>query len=107
ILSNVLEHIEDDAGALRRFREVLVPGGKLILVVPAMQLIYGSMDREVGHFRRYGRRGLAKVVSDAGYRVDHLRPMNPLGVPGWAVNALLLHRTEVPEFQLRMYDRLV
>ncbi len=107
ILSNVLEHIEDDAGALRRFREILVPGGRLLLVVPALQAIYGSMDREVGHFRRYSRRGLAKVVAQAGYGVENLRPMNPLGVPGWALNALLLHRTEVPELQLRVYDRLV
>jgi SAM-dependent methyltransferase len=107
ILSNVLEHIEDDVGALRRFREVLVPGGRLLLVVPALQAIYGSMDREVGHFRRYNRRGLSQVVTEAGFHVDKLRAMNPLGVPGWALNALLLHRTEVPELQLRVYDRLV
>jgi SAM-dependent methyltransferase len=106
ILSNVLEHIADDGAALRRFREILVPGGRLLLVVPALQAIYGSMDREVGHHRRYGRRGLTRLLVDSGYRVDRLRAMNPLGVAGWVLNGQLLRRTEVPELQLRLYDRI-
>jgi SAM-dependent methyltransferase len=106
ILSNVLEHIEDDAAALRRFREILAPGGRLLLVVPALQALYGSMDQEVGHYRRYGRRDLARLLAAAGYRVDRLRPLNPIGIAGWLLNGKLLRRSGVPPLQLRLYDRI-
>ncbi len=106
ILSNVLEHLPDDAAALRTFREILPPGGRLLLVVPALQAIYGTLDREVGHHRRYGRRDLARLAAAAGFRVDVLRPLNLLGVGGWAVNGRLLRRRRVPPLQLRVYDRV-
>ncbi len=106
ILSTVLEHSAADAGALRRFHQILGPGGKLLLVVPALQAIYGSMDREVGHHRRYGRHGLMQLVADAGFHVDRMRALNPFGVAGWVLNGQLLRRTGVPEVQLRIYDRI-
>src|SRR5581483_2050025 len=55
---NVLEHIEDDLFALEQMNEVLVPGGKLLLLVPAHQRLYGEFDRAVGHFRRYSKHTL-------------------------------------------------
>ena len=53
MLSNVLEHIEDDAAAVRRFRSVLPEGGRLVILVPALPALYGSIDEAIGHFRRY------------------------------------------------------
>ena len=53
MLSNVLEHIPDDAAAVRRFRQVLPPGGKLVVLVPALPQLFGSIDEAVGHYRRY------------------------------------------------------
>jgi SAM-dependent methyltransferase len=106
ILSNVLEHLSDDLGALHSFRSLLQPGGRVVLVVPAIQAIYGTLDREVGHHRRYGRRRLEALVREAGFGVDALRAVNLLGVAGWAVNGRLLRRRRVPPVQLRLYDRL-
>ena len=57
---NVLEHIEDDVMALRQWYQKLKPGGRILVYVPAFQLLYSSMDRKVGHFRRYTRRALSK-----------------------------------------------
>src|SRR5262245_27471753 len=48
---NVLEHIEDDLFALAQMRDSLAPGGKLALLVPAHQFLYGAFDRALGHFR--------------------------------------------------------
>ena len=81
---NVLEHIEDDEGAVRAFRRWLRPGGTLAVQVPAHPWLYGSMDRALGHHRRYTRRGLDALLGSGGFRL--LRPARPLyalGIPGW------------------------
>lgn len=104
LLSNVLEHIPDDAAALRRFRQVLPEGGRLVLLVPALPELFGSMDEAVGHHRRYTREGLESLLSDNGFTVERLEWMNLTGIPGWFVNGRLFRRRAVPPLQLRLYD---
>src|SRR5712671_3535970 len=41
---NVLEHIEDDRAALRAMHDLLVPGGRLVLLVPSLRVLYGTLD---------------------------------------------------------------
>lgn len=106
VLSNVLEHIEDDGAALRDFRKVLRPGGNLVLLVPALPWLLGSMDEAVGHFRRYTPKGLSETLAREGFTVERLEWMNLLGIPGWFLNGRLLRRRAVPPLQLRLYDRL-
>jgi len=76
---NVLEHIEDDLGALRELRSRLKPGGRLMLYVPAFQSLYSSMDRLVGHFRRYRRHQLLALLRRAGFEIDGARYCDSLG----------------------------
>ena len=64
---NVLEHMEDDAKVLSDMASLLKPGGTLILLVPAFQLLYGSIYRIVGHHRRYDRKELSLRVRKAGF----------------------------------------
>lgn len=66
---NVLEHIEDDLGALRRWYSLLKPGGRMLVYVPAFQLLYSSMDKKVGHFRRYNKNELIEKSTTAGFKV--------------------------------------
>ena len=54
---DVLEHIEDDAGALAAARDALAPGGRLLLTVPAMPCLWSRHDEANCHFRRYTRGG--------------------------------------------------
>lgn len=106
LLSNVLEHIPDDAGAVRRFREILDPGGRLVLFVPALQVLFGSMDEAVGHYRRYSPATLRAVVESNGFRIRTLEWMNVVGIPGWFLNGRVFKRRAVPELQLKLYDRI-
>lgn len=106
VLSNVLEHIPDDAGAVRRFAQVLQPGGALLILVPALPRLYGSIDEAVGHHRRYTPEALREVLEGAGFTVERLSWMNLLGIPGWFVNGRLLKRRVVPPLQLKLYDQL-
>jgi SAM-dependent methyltransferase len=84
---NVLEHIEDDVGALGVLRECLKPGGRLLLLVPAHPSLYGPMDRMAGHHRRYTRGMLRRRMEAAGLAPVKVRYINPVGGLGWWVNA--------------------
>jgi SAM-dependent methyltransferase len=63
----VLEHIEDDLGALQAWRSRLAPGGAVIVSVPAWPDRFGPWDAAVGHYRRYTPVQLGDTLSRAGY----------------------------------------
>ncbi|MCP3144158.1 methyltransferase domain-containing protein [Pyxidicoccus xibeiensis] len=106
VLSNVLEHIPDDAAAVRRFRQILSPGGRVVILVPALQQLFGAIDEAVGHHRRYTPATLRAVLEQNGFEVEKLEWMNLAGLPGWFVNSRLLRRRAVPKLQLKLYDTL-
>ena len=107
VCSNVLEHIEDDVGALRAMGRLLLPGGRVVLIIPALQQIYGAIDEAIGHYRRYSREEIQEKLTAAGLSVEHVSYFNLVGVPGWYLNARLLRRRTVPGFQARVNDWLV
>jgi SAM-dependent methyltransferase len=76
---NVLEHIEQDRSAVAALGVRLRPGGRLVIYVPAFPVLFGSMDRKVGHLRRYRRAGLAALMRDAGLAVETLAYQDCLG----------------------------
>ncbi len=104
---NVLEHIEDDRAALRALRELLATGGRLLLLVPAHPRLYGSLDLVLGHRRRYAKGELRDLLETAGFEVEVLRHVNPLGAVGWLSAARLLRRETIPAGPLTLYDRFV
>lgn len=97
---NVLEHIEDDAGTLADFLRVLQPGGHLALLVPALPALYGTLDENLRHYRRYEKGALATLVARAGFAVESVRYLNRPGVLGWWLNSRLLRRRVLPRRQL-------
>ena len=76
---NVLEHLEDDLRAVRKLFTKLRPGGHLFLYVPAFDMLYSSMDRKVGHLRRYNRKQLRELMSKAGFAHINVRYADSLG----------------------------
>jgi SAM-dependent methyltransferase len=104
---NVLEHVHDDAAALRALRDLLAPGGALLLLVPAHPALTGPFDRAVGHLRRYTRARIAAVFAGSGLHLETMRHVNPVGALGWAVRIRLLQREEWPVTSFRVFDRLV
>jgi len=104
---NVFEHIEDDVLALQNTRKVLQPDGKLILVVPAHDSLYGTMDRSIGHYRRYSKRRMTDTLSHARLTCVRQRYINALGALGWLVNGRILGQEVPPSGQLRSFNHLV
>ena len=107
IATNVVEHIEDDLGTVRTMRSLLVPGGRAVILVPALQSIYGTLDRELGHYRRYSPSRLRLLLERAGLEVEQLRWFNRVGVFGWWLNGRVRKVSRIPLDQLRTFDRLV
>jgi glycosyltransferase involved in cell wall biosynthesis len=100
---NVLEHIEHDLAALEDFASVLEPAGRLVLLVPAMPSLYGSLDIHLNHFRRYDRDALRDLVTRAGFDVQTVRYLNRPGVFGWWLNSRVLRRRVLPRGQLAVF----
>ncbi|MDG2307458.1 MAG: glycosyltransferase [Candidatus Binatia bacterium] len=107
ICLNVLEHIADDRGALQRMFDLLEPGGKLVLLVPAHGVLYGDIDKAIGHHRRYEKDPLSRLLAGVGFETEELFFVNALSTLGWYVNGRLLKRNSVPGMQARVADRLV
>ncbi|MBI4036890.1 class I SAM-dependent methyltransferase [Candidatus Daviesbacteria bacterium] len=104
ISTNVLEHIKDDMRALRNMYKLLKKDGHLILFVPAHQWAYGKIDKELGHFRRYSKKVLAKMFADLGLEVVVARYLNWFSLPGWVLNGKVLKRGLIPLRQLKLFD---
>ncbi len=66
---DVVEHIEDDLGALTHLATRMDPGTTLVLTVPALQWAFSSWDVELGHHRRYSRRQIRALLERAGFEV--------------------------------------
>lgn len=111
LCSNVLEHIEQDERALGWMRESCSKGTRAVFLVPAHQALFGFMDMEAGHFRRYSISSLSGVFQRAGWRVERAFYMNPIGALGWLVRNKLLppaSRTlDAPEVNrdIEIFDR--
>ncbi len=107
LCSNVLEHIPDEAAALRNMGAVLRPGGRLVLVLPAGQQRFGSLDAALDHQRRYDIDTFAGRLHEAGLELERAFSMNRAGVPGWLLNGKLLKRKVLGRYQLRLFNSLM
>jgi len=105
--SNVLEHIEDDEAALASMREILPVAGRLVLLVPNHPSLYGSMDAEDLHFRRYTRADLVAKVARAGFRVDECRCVNFPGIFWWYFAGRILKRARGSSSEAGFIDRVI
>lgn len=104
---NVLEHVEHDQAFLGLAYRALLPGGACLLFVPAVQGLYGSLDRAFEHFRRYGKRELERKLRAAGFEIELLRYFNLPGVFAWFIAGRVLRQTSLNVRQTRYYDRWV
>ena len=84
-LLDVLEHVENDAGALRTIAGRLASGGSLLVTVPQHQWMWSGHDVANHHFRRYSKASLRTAFANTGLRIDLLQSFNSLLFPLAAV----------------------
>jgi 2-polyprenyl-3-methyl-5-hydroxy-6-metoxy-1,4-benzoquinol methylase len=89
---NVIEHIDDDRGALRNIKSMLAPSGCVIVLVPQGPENFGTLDEVLGHRRRYTRETLTQLAGDCGLKVREILEFNRTGSAAWYFNGRLLRR---------------
>lgn len=104
---NVMEHVHDDAGFLRDAVRALAPGGRVLLFVPALPALYGSLDEAFEHCRRYTRPMLLERFAAAGLQPVEVRYMNLPGILAWFLWSRVLRRKTITGRDARTYDRWV
>ena len=104
---NVLEHIQDDRKELATVYNSLSEGGYLCIFVPALSRLYGSFDKNVGHFRRYERKELEGKLKDSGFKIEKTKFMDILGIIPWWLMFCVLKRETLKRGQVSLYDKLV
>jgi SAM-dependent methyltransferase len=104
---NVLEHVPDDVGALRAFRRLLRPGGRVVLFVPAFEFAMSRFDEEIGHQRRYRAATLRDALEGAGFVVERVHYVNSLGLLAWVVGMRLFRMRPSTGPALRVWDSTV
>lgn len=106
---NVLEHLPQPVELLKALRRI-IGGGRLIVMVPAMPGLYGSLDEQAGHLRRYTPETLRAELQAAGTTPERIFYFNGIGAMGWFVSGRLL-RQDLSSASLgktvRFYDRWV
>lgn len=97
IILNVVEHLQDDLGALKALNARLAPGGHMIVMVPAMNFLYGSMDRAFGHFRRYNKKMMRDLFAGVPVRLVKDEYVNVVGMLGWFLYGRILKHQNLPQ----------
>ena len=108
--SNVLEHIYDDVKSLKELKSILTKNGTLVLYLPAFQILFSDLDRNVGHFRRYSKRRIIKITSDAGFEIDKMFYVDSVGFFCSFIIKILGWNTKYgigSKNSLKFYDKLI
>ena len=104
---NVVEHIENDVEALSNIRRVLDENGRALILVPNGPALFGTLDRVLGHYRRYTRDQLVEACVRAGFSIEHVLKFNRIGSPGWWWNGKILKRETFGLWQIKLLNFLM
>ena len=107
VCRDVLEHIEDDQRAVAAMAAILEPRGKIVLWVPAFQILYGPMDRRLNHYRRYRRNDLMRLAERTGLGVKKIHYVNAAGFFLWWGSSHVLRQQTLAEGQIDIFDRWI
>lgn len=109
-LLDVLEHLDDDASALREMLRLVRGGGVVVITVPALRWLWSDWDEALHHRRRYHRGDLVALCRQPGAELVHVAYFNSLALPAIAavraLRRLTPRRAEAAAGAVRMEDRV-
>jgi glycosyltransferase involved in cell wall biosynthesis len=107
ICLNVLEYLKAPAASLAAMRDVLKPGGNIVVLVPNGPSLHGTLDRRLGHLRRFAAGELRGLLEGLGFQVEQIRGFNKAGSPPWWAYSRLLGSTRINKPVLKLFDKTV
>ncbi len=107
VLLDVLEHIEDDRASLEALKTCLVADGRILITVPAFQMLWGAHDELHHHKRRYTAKQLRQTASSAGLEVEYESYFNTWLFPLIAVARLFQRNKKIDKADLNLPPQLI
>ena len=104
---NVLEYLDDPGRVLDGLRTTLKPGGVLVILVPQNPGLYGSLDRSLGHKRRYRAADLRQLLESHGFTIEKLLQRNKAGTPPWWIYSRMSGSRKIGKPVLKIFDKTV
>lgn len=105
---NVLEHIRNHKVAVKNMNKLLKNNGMLVLLVPANKNAYTSLDKELGHYRRYEKNELKKLITSCGFSIEKIYYFNIVGLISWKIRALIEKESvNLKPYQIKIFDSIV
>ena len=105
ILLNVLEHLEDDASAIRNCKFLLKNKGTIIILVPAYSFLFSEMDKALHHYRRYTAKKLVQLICKENFLIEKSFYFNALGIGAWLYGKLMKYKAP-PDSNMKFFDML-
>jgi glycosyltransferase involved in cell wall biosynthesis len=104
---NVLEYAADPRALIESANRALKPGGSLILLAPQSPALYGSLDKTLGHLRRFSKSELSMILEKHGFRVQRIVSLNKISTPAWWLYGKVLRRGRISKVMLKIFDKTV
>jgi glycosyltransferase involved in cell wall biosynthesis len=104
---NVLEQLANPEAVLESLAATLRTGGALVVLVPNVPGLYGSLDRSLGHKRRYSRASIRELLSARGFEVESVESLNRIALVPWWAYGKLFHAGNITKLVLKVFDKSV
>ena len=104
---NLLETVADPKGVLESLKSTLQPGGALVVLVPQGQALEGSLDRGMGHKRRFEAAELRGMLEGLGFKIERERQLNKVGKVSWWFAGKILGSKRMSRPALKLWDKTV
>jgi SAM-dependent methyltransferase len=103
---NVLERLENPGRVLHSLRRTLKPGGVMVILVPNVPGLYGSLDRSLGQ-RRYSAQAVRQLVESEGFRVESIGSFNKVAALPWWAYSKMFGAGNISKLVLKIFDKSV
>lgn len=103
---NVLEHVPNITQAIKNLHDMLKPNGKIIILMPAFNFAYCSLDKHLGHVKRYTHSEINKLLIKSGFTPLAHTYINPVGLLGWFIAGKVLKKPILTPGLIRIFDLL-
>jgi glycosyltransferase involved in cell wall biosynthesis len=104
---NVLEYLDDPDGTIDLLRAALKPDGRIILLVPNGEALFGALDMGLGHKRRFRAEAVRQMLEAHGFTVETSAGFNKISVPPWWMYSRVLSRRKIGKLAMKAFDKTV
>jgi SAM-dependent methyltransferase len=104
---NVLEQLEDPGAVIGNLSATLRPGGALVVLVPNVPGLFGTLDRSLGHKRRYNPASIRELLASRDFTVESVESLNKVALFPWWAWGRIFHAGNITKLVLKVFDKSV